>query len=398
MSRQPLRIAAIGMRGIPSNYSGIERGSENLYSILAERGHQVTIYCRPECLSTPVDVYRGMRLVRTPALDSRSAGTVSHVCSSFLHAIATRGYDIIQLHALAAGLFAPLKYLTSASVVAKIHGLDWQRAKWKGIGSKVLLQGERSIARHLDDIIVVSRQLESYFRDRYSRATSYIPNGVKDMDAAPLGKSTVLADFGLTSGEYIAYIGRLDPGKRVEDLIHAFRHLPKKWKLAIVGEGRYADDYVSKLQQLAAGDPRIVFTGLQGGSDLWTLFRQAAVFVSPSESEGLPNSLLECMAHGTPAIVSDIPPHREILGPVDGYGLFVRPGDVLQLQARLGQVLQDKEHHLQIARRAQSYVRASYSWQRSAEATESLYYAAASRSRLRALGRVERKLAAPEAR
>jgi len=90
MSGQPLRIAAIGMRGIPSNYSGIERGSENVYSILAERGHQITIYCRPECLSTPVDFYRGMRLVRTPALDSRSAGTVSHVCSSFLHAIAAR--------------------------------------------------------------------------------------------------------------------------------------------------------------------------------------------------------------------------------------------------------------------------------------------------------------------
>ena len=122
------------------------------------------------------------------------------------------------------------------------------------------------------------------------------------------------------------------------------------------------------------------------------------LLVSRSISPAVPRLLLECMAHGTPAIVSDIPPHREILGPVDGYGLFVRPGDVLQLQARLGQVLQDKEHHLQIARRAQSYVRASYSWQRSAEATESLYYAAASRSRLRALGRVERKLAAPEAR
>jgi glycosyltransferase involved in cell wall biosynthesis len=383
MSKQPLRIAAIGLRGIPSNYSGIERASENLYSILANRGHQVTIYCRPECLSNPVDVYRGMRLVRTAALEFRSVDTLSHVCTSFLHAIATRQYDIIQLHALAAGLFAPLRFLTSASVVAKIHGLDWQRAKWKGIGSAVLLQGERSIASHIDNIIVVSRQLESYFHDRYGRASTYVPNGVNDMDAAPWNDSPVLAEFGLTSGEYITYIGRLDPGKRIEDLISAFQQLPGKWRLAIVGEERYAGAYVTKLRRLAASDPRIVFTGVQGGPDLWTLFHKAAVFVLPSEVEGLPNSLLECMAHGTPAIVSDIPPHRELLGSIDGYDLFVRPGDVSQLRARLDRVLQHREHYLEIARRAKSYVKASYSWQRSAEVTESLYYAAVDQANLR---------------
>ena len=49
--RSRLRIAAIGLRGLPSSYSGLERSSEGLYAALAARGHEITVYCRPEYLA-----------------------------------------------------------------------------------------------------------------------------------------------------------------------------------------------------------------------------------------------------------------------------------------------------------------------------------------------------------
>ena len=44
-------------------------------------------------------------------------------------------------------------------------------------------------------------------------------------------------------------------------------------------------------------------------------------------------SLLECMQHGTPAVVSDIPPHRELLGSVAGYDLSI-PQPTCELSRR----------------------------------------------------------------
>jgi glycosyltransferase involved in cell wall biosynthesis len=50
------------------------------------------------------------------------------------------------------------------------------------------------------------------------------------------------------------------------------------------------------------------------------------VFVSTSRSEGLPVAVLEGLACGRPVILSDIPPHREIVNGADFIPL-VRPGD-----------------------------------------------------------------------
>ena len=42
----PLRVAMLGTRGVPAGYSGFETCVEELGARLAERGHDVTVYCR----------------------------------------------------------------------------------------------------------------------------------------------------------------------------------------------------------------------------------------------------------------------------------------------------------------------------------------------------------------
>ncbi len=378
----PLKVAVIGMRGIPSNYSGIERAGESLYARLAARGHEITVYCRPDYLESPAGYYRGIRLLRLPTLKRKSLDSLAHALFSVLHATTRERYDVIQLHALAAGMFTSIGRFRGLPTLAKIHGLDWQRAKWKGLGSAVLRKAERSIAKHASEIIVVSRDLQTYFAQHYGRATAYIPNGVEESQAPATLDCNVLDMHQLSPGQFFVYIGRLVPEKRIEDLIVAFRKLNTAYKLAIVGEGGYTDDYVTQLRRLGAVDPRVVFTGLQKGTALETLYRAATAFVLPSDLEGLPNSLLECMERSTPAIASEIPPHRELLGAIEGYDLFVKPRDVEGLTDRLRRVLDHPDYYAQVAARAQVFVRRSYSWESSVDLTEQLFYHAAGCSRL----------------
>ena len=60
-----------------------------------------------------------------------------------------------------------------------IHGVDWQREKWQsGFGSKFIRQGEKNAVKYADEIIVLSKGVQDYFKETYGRETHFIPNGV----------------------------------------------------------------------------------------------------------------------------------------------------------------------------------------------------------------------------
>lgn len=378
-----LRIAVVGTRGVPSSYSGLERVTESLYTILAARGHEITVYCRPGYIDGAPGSYRGIRLIRIPVIRRKSIETLVHVGASLTHAVLRGHYDLVHLQALAPGLFAPLRPLWRAATVSTIHGLDWQRAKWQGTGGAVLHHAERSIVRHIDNVTVVSRDLQRYFRTTYGKETAYIPNGVHETASETTWDPSVLERFALTRGQYLVYVGRLVPEKRVHDLIRAYRKVDADHRLVLVGEGGYTDEYVAELRAIAADDQRVVFTGRQEGTALETVFSGAAAFVTPSELEGLPSSLLECMEYGVPAIASDIAPHRELLGGVAGYDLFFPATDVAALTERIQRVLEHAVHYRAVAERAQQFVRREYSWSAIADRTEELYREIVRRARSR---------------
>jgi glycosyltransferase involved in cell wall biosynthesis len=142
----------------------------------------------------------------------------------------------------------------------------------------------------------------------------------------------------------------------------------------IAGGSSYTDGYVDRLRTSAAADPRVVMPGYVYGPALDALYANAAVFVLPSRLEGLPLTLLEAAAHGRPVVVSDIAPHREVVG---GHGpgrrLFA-VGDVEHLADQLAFVLGaggGSEERGAVALRRE--VLAHYDWDAVTEATEVVY-------------------------
>ena len=60
-------------------------------------------------------------------------------------------------------------------------GIDWQREKWQsGLGSKFIHQGEKNAAKYADEVIVLSKGVQDYFKETYGRETHFIPNGVNE--------------------------------------------------------------------------------------------------------------------------------------------------------------------------------------------------------------------------
>ena len=112
----------------------------------------------------------------------------------------------------------------SQAVVVVKRGIDWQREKWQsGLGSKFIHQGEKNAAKYADEVIVLSKGVQDYFKETYGRETHFIPNGV---NRPQIREASLITDkFGLKKDSYILFLGRLVPEKGIRYLVEAFKNV-----------------------------------------------------------------------------------------------------------------------------------------------------------------------------
>lgn len=372
---EKLKIAMLGHKRIPSNEGGVEVVVEALCARMAALGHSVTCYNRAghhvsgaEHELPAGSVYRGIRLVTVPTLERKGFAAV---ISSFFAAVrsAFGSYDVVHIHAEGPAFFCWLPKLFGKRVIVTVHGLDWQREKWNGgIASKFIHLGERVAVRFADEIIVLSENVRQYFIDTYGRATRFIPNGVS---APTLESPRLIADkWGLQKDGYILYLGRIVPEKGETYLIEAFKQVKTDKKLVIAGGSSDTERYLRQLQNLAAGDDRILFTGFVQGKLRDELYSNAYVYTLPSDLEGMPLSLLEAMSYGNCCLVSDIPECAEV---VEDKAVLFRKSDVDNLRQKLQTLCDQPETAAQYKANAAQFILNKYGWDDVVDKTLALY-------------------------
>ncbi len=375
-------LRAIGQEGVPVDsppggghfldlFSGVEKAVEEIGVRLAAKGHEVTVFCRGRYNPTGMAQYKGIRLVNLPAMYTKHLEAFSHTFLASVRALG--GFDVVHFHATGPALFSFIPRLGGTATVATVHGLDWQREKWGGAAKVVLKAGAWAAGRFPSRTIVVSRELQQFYAERYGRETVYIPNGISPVSPAPLER---LRRLGLEKDGYVLFLSRLVPEKGCHLLIQAFRTLQTEARLLMVGGGSYTGAYVESLKELAKGDPRIIFSGALYGQDKAEAFSNARLMVLPSTLEGLPIVLLEAMNYGCPVLCSDIAANQGVVAPPGGaeaYGAVFSSGSSEDLARQLRLLLEEGGRLKERAQRAQRYVAEAFSWDRVAEETERVY-------------------------
>jgi glycosyltransferase involved in cell wall biosynthesis len=367
-----MRIAFIGTRGVPATFGGIEHHVDEVGSRLAERGHDVTAYCRANYVPGGQTEHKGMRLVRLRTVSSKRLDAIVHSALSTVRALG-QGYDVVHFHALGPGVMTPVtRYGSHACVVQTVHGLDDERAKW-GSGARVLLRGGGWLSSRVPDAtVVVSRTLADHYLTKYGRPTTYIPNGVVRPASVPPPRA-IATRFGLHGGDYVLFVGRLVPEKAPDLLLRAFRRVPGDLRLVVAGGSSFTDRYTESLAATAGEDKRVLMPGYVYGETLAELYANAAAFVLPSLVEGLPLTLLEAASYGVPMVASAIGPHVEIVGSDAPGHRLVPPGDEAALSAALSETVDGGPAIRAGASSLRDRVLDEYSWDRAVDATEALY-------------------------
>ena len=370
-----MRIAMFGHKRIPSREGGVEVVVETLSACMASLGHEVVCYNRgghhvsgAEFDRDPGQYHQGVRLKTVPTLDKKGLAAVSSSFFAALCAAFSRA-QVVHIHAEGPAFMCWIPKLLGKRVVVTVHGLDWQRQKWQGgFGAWYIHMGEKMTARFADRIIVLSRNIQTYFRTTYGRETEWIPNGI--CQAQPVPEQPVKQQFGLERDGYLLFLGRLVPEKGVHHLIEAFRETKADKKLVIAGGVSDSAEYVQQLHRLAQGDSRILFTGFVQGPLVEALHSNAYVYILPSQVEGMSLSLLEAMSYGSCCVVSDIPECTEV---VDDGAVVFPVGDVAALRACLQRLCDDPAMVAACRQKIRAVVNGRDSWETVTEKTLRVY-------------------------
>ncbi|MEK9141291.1 MAG: glycosyltransferase family 4 protein [Nitrospirota bacterium] len=174
---------------------------------------------------------------------------------------------------------------------------------------------------------------------RPKRLTVVIRNGVPMKEILSAESNRVPIPKTESLPRVVLAAGRFTEQKNFSVLLSALEEIFTRVSdsvAVICGEGPMRDVLVRQAQAHPFAD-RIRIHGF--AENLWGLLKEASVFVSPSLFEGSPNTVLEAMAANCPLVVSEIPPHREILG--EESALFVDPRDPRALANAICTVLED---------------------------------------------------------
>lgn len=343
-----MKICAIGLRGIPDVMGGIETHCQQLYPRLARLDDTLEIVVIGRSGYSRTGRFSNVQVVSLWAPHRKALETLVHTPLAILYARLFLHPQVIHLHAVGPGFFAPLARLLGFRVVGTHHAADYEGAKWGRLGRWFLRTGEWMLAKFANEVICVSSVIEASLAKRYPQARRRfvtIRNGAPPVaEGARAGE--LLESLGLSSQGYILCVGRLDPSKAFDDVMRAFAIArPGGLRLVIVGASLGSDEYAETLK--ASAPDNVIFAGARPPDEVRTLYRNAALFVHPSHHEGFPIVVLEALAADAPVLLSNIAPHLEVgLDPA----CYYPKGDIGALAA----VLDARDYgRLRSARRAQ---------------------------------------------
>ena len=308
----------------------------------------------------PEDEYRVL-LPRGRAMVPRGVVTVRHALPSKVLFAAWPRFDRLvgEVDVLWAPAPAPLR-VGAVPLVLTVHDRSWEvrpgdftpyERLWHLAARPQWLAGRA--ARVLCDAEVVRREL----LDAWGLAPERVVS-------VPLAARATTASAPPARAPYFLFVGALEPRKAPDVLVDAFARARARGleaDLLIVGEGRL-DPTGPGVRRLGRVD------------DLGALYAGALAVVLPSWLEGFGLPPVEGLAAGAPAIVSDLPVLREVLG--DG-ALYVPPGDAAALAGALLGVARDPDLRARLLDAGRAKI-APLSWAGTARRTHAVLRAAAS--------------------
>lgn len=224
--------------------------------------------------------------------------------------------------------------------------------------SRPLIRRERHFVGKVDHFFILNRAaLVIYGADIPQKKLHVVPDGVDLSEFQGLSSEEFRKEFHLEGKQVVGLVGRIIPGKGQLEFAQAAKLVCRTHPDAcfvIVGDAKGSNTgYLDELKSYIHREhlhTKVLLTGWR--TDVKQIMHGLDVLVLASTTfpEGLPNSIIEAMVLGKPAVATNIPGPPEIIDH-ENTGYIVPPGDVEAMAQRITALLDDPELARQMGER-----------------------------------------------
>ncbi len=289
-----MRLAIVGIRGLPNTYGGFETLAENLVEHLSAE-FQFTVYCSSKDMDSRLSSYKGAALKYIPVT---SHGGLGMVYDSLALADAVRNHDKVLFLGFGAGFIMPLLKQYRSRIILNFGGLDWKRNKWSPFARKVIRTAERFLVRNSGTVIADNEGIRQYIKETYGIETPLIAYG-GDQAAPQAISAGAVAKYPFLSGSYAFSVARIQPDNNIDMILDAFS---AQDELPLVMVGNWDNSAYGKQTREKYSNRRnlILLDAIYDRTELDLLRSNCTLYVHGHSAGGTNPALAEAMYLGLP--------------------------------------------------------------------------------------------------
>lgn len=368
---QGMKIAILGIRGLPSSYSGYETFIGELAPRLAQRGHEVTIYCRSALFKEQPPTHLGMKMVYLPSIEHKFLSTLSHTAFATLHA-SLGNHDMVFVVNAANGMFGFIPQLLGKPCILNVDGMEWLRPKWNTLAKFVFKNSARLGTVFYDEIVTDADEMHRLYAETFGINSTYIAYGANIENST---RPEVLKEYGLEPQNYYLIASRMVPDNNADIIVEAFvKSGSRKW-LAIAGGADYKGNaieraFLDKLKGLSNG--RVKFLGHVGKpGHVKELHCNCYGYIHGHQFGGINPSLLKALGYGNLIFALNTPFNSEVLAAGKHGVLYEKNSDSLAEKIKATEA--DPERVKELRRMAPERIMERFTWEQITDEYESLF-------------------------
>lgn len=366
-----MRIAIVGIRGIPSTYSGFETFIENLAPRLAAKGHTVEVYCRSSLFKERPDSYRGVFLRYLPSLEHKMLSTLTHSFVSIIDAC-FRKNDIIFAVNAANGLFGFIPRVFGRKCIINVDGMEWLRPKWSSFGRWFFRNSAKLGTWFYDEVVTDAEEMHRLYAKQFRIDSVYIAYGASVETSE---NPEIIEEYGLKPGNYYLVASRLVPDNNADVIVEGFVRSGTRKYLAIAGGADYVGNsvekkFIEKIKGIA--NERVLFLGhISKPNHVKELHCNCYAYIHGHEFGGINPALLKALGYSNLVLANDTPFSNEVLES-GKYGVLFQK-DPLDLARKIVQVEQNPDQCQRLRKLAPKRIIERFTWDRIAGEYEELF-------------------------
>lgn len=214
-----MKLAIVGIQGLPNNYGGFETLSDYLVKHLSSI-IDITVYCSKEVEKQQNRTFNGAKL-KYINISSHGAKGIIYDSLALLNAINSK-FDVILILGFGSGFIIPfLSSKTKKKIILNFGGLDWKRDKWGKFAQKVIKFCEKKLVQNSNCVISDNKYIQNYVNDSYGKRSALIAYGGDQVSQQPITKE-MLDKYHFLTGKYAFEVARIQSDNNIDMLISAF--------------------------------------------------------------------------------------------------------------------------------------------------------------------------------